>query len=102
MSVVVAHDYATQKGGEERLAIPHYRRALRSTAGHSLYDKRSSIPGFSRPEVQISFLQGVPAFRRDPGWRSLSLPCLVATPAQRGGRGGRVGAGVWPPDAPAA
>jgi hypothetical protein len=79
MSAVVAHDHVKQKGGEERVALHILDGLSAERLVTSLYDERSSIPRFSRHEVQTSFLQGVPAFRRDP---RPALLCKNASPTQ--------------------
>jgi glycosyltransferase involved in cell wall biosynthesis len=76
MPVVVAHDYVTQKGGAERVAL-HMLRGL--DADHlvtSVHDEESTFPEFSAHRIQTSRLQRVPAFRRDP---RLAFPVLAPT-----------------------
>jgi hypothetical protein len=44
MSVVVAHDYVTQKGGAERVALHILDGLSAERLLTSVYDQRSSIP----------------------------------------------------------
>lgn len=64
--VVVAHDYFTQRGGAERVALA-IRAAL---PGRQLltavYDPATTFPEVQRWDVRTSRLQALPLLRRDP------------------------------------
>ncbi|NHC14396.1 glycosyltransferase family 4 protein [Motilibacter sp. E257] len=72
--VVVAHDYVTQRGGAERVALAMLRCFPGSPLVTSVYAAERTFPGFDRHQVRTSLLQNVPAFRNDP---RLALPLLA-------------------------
>ncbi|RZS87416.1 glycosyltransferase involved in cell wall biosynthesis [Motilibacter rhizosphaerae] len=72
--VVVAHDYVSQRGGAERVALTLLRTFPGAPLVTSVYDAEQTFPGFRAHEVRTSPLQAVPAFRRDP---RLALPLLA-------------------------
>jgi glycosyltransferase involved in cell wall biosynthesis len=75
MRVALAHDYLTQHGGAERVALVMARAFPGSTLYTSVYDSGSTFAGFSQVRIVTSVLQRVDAFRRDP---RLALPLLPA------------------------
>src|SRR4051795_11323391 len=74
--VVVAHDYVTQRGGAERVALAMLRCFPGAPLVTSVYAEDRTFPGFRSHQVRTSALQGIPAFRKDP---RLALPLLAAT-----------------------
>ena len=72
--VVVAHDYFTQRGGAERVALA-IREAL---PGRKLltavYDPTATFPEVQWWDVRTSRLQALPLLRRDPRWALPFLP----------------------------
>ncbi|MGY1635502.1 glycosyltransferase [Geodermatophilus sp. SYSU D00742] len=66
MSLVVAHDYVTQRGGAERVALQMLDGLRPDRLVTSVYNADTTFPGFAHHEVQTSVLQCVAAFRRDP------------------------------------
>ena len=71
--VVIAHDYFTQRGGAERVAL-----ALRAGLGTgpivtSVTNASTTFPDLSRYGARVSWLQRLPPARRDP---RLVLPLL--------------------------
>jgi glycosyltransferase involved in cell wall biosynthesis len=74
MSVVVAHDYVTQKGGAERVVVHLLQGLGAERLVTSLYEKSTTFPDFAEHQVQTSPLQRVGAFRRDP---RLAFPLLA-------------------------
>ncbi|NHC45891.1 PqqD family peptide modification chaperone [Motilibacter aurantiacus] len=72
--VVVAHDYVTQRGGAERVALAMLRCFPGAPLVTSVYAQERTFPGFRAHQLRTSPLQGVPAFRRDP---RLALPLLA-------------------------
>ena len=73
--VVVAHDYFTQRGGAERVAL-----ALRAGLGTgpivtSVTHAETTFPDLARYGARVSWLQRLPPARRDP---RLVLPLLPA------------------------
>jgi len=75
MRVALAHDYLTQRGGAERVALEMARAFPGSTLYTSVYNSRATFTGFSQVRIVTSVLQLVGAFRRDP---RLTLPMLPA------------------------
>lgn len=84
MSLVVAHDYVTQRGGAERVALQILDGLRADRLITSVYNADTAFPGFAHHEVQTSVLQRVPLFRRDPrlafpllapAWATIEPPC---------------------------
>lgn len=73
MKVALAHDYLTQRGGAERVALAMTRIFPESQLITSLYEPGSTFPDFSKVNIRTSFLQRVGHFRKDP---RLALPLL--------------------------
>jgi glycosyltransferase involved in cell wall biosynthesis len=71
--VAVAHDYVTQRGGAERVALAMLRAFPGAPLFTSLFDAKASFPGFRDHDVRTSPLQRIATFRRDP---RLALPFL--------------------------
>ena len=67
MSVVLAHDFGTQEGGTERVAL-HIHDGLSAERLLTVCMTRgAAFSGFSRHEVQTSFLQGCLGSAENPG-----------------------------------
>lgn len=92
--VALAHDYLTQRGGAERVAL-HLARAFPGSPLHtSLYDPSSTFPELAEVDVQTSALQRIPALREDPrralpllarAWSSVKVaPCDVVLASSSG------------------
>lgn len=64
--VLVVHDYLTQRGGAERVALSLLRAFPGSTMLTSIYDPGATYPGFAEHDVRTLWLDRVPAFRADP------------------------------------
>lgn len=64
--VVVAHDYLTQRGGAERVALTIADCVAPKALITSLYDPAQTYGGFRRHPVSTSYLQHFGLFRRDP------------------------------------
>ena len=73
LRVAVVHDYLTQRGGAERVALALWRAFPGARLVTSVYDATGTFPEFAEAEVETSWLQRVPALRRDP---RLALPLL--------------------------
>ena len=72
-SVALAHDYLTQRGGAERVAL-RLAEALHVTElVTTIYEASRTFDGFRRQRVRTSSLDRVLSFRRDP---RLALPLL--------------------------
>lgn len=63
-AVVVAHDYLTQHGGAERVALAMAQALPGSRVLTTLYAADGTYPEFADLPVRTSFLQRVPYFRR--------------------------------------
>lgn len=62
--VVVGHDYLTQRGGAERVALAMAQALPGSTVLTTLYDAERTYPQFAHFDVTTSGLQRVATFRR--------------------------------------
>lgn len=79
--VALAHDYATQRGGAERVALWLAEAFPGSPMYTTLYDHEGTFPEFSRLDLRTSALDRVGALRRH---HRLALPLLApAVSAQR-------------------
>lgn len=74
--VCIAHDYVSQRGGAERVALAMLKAFPGAPLVTSVYEPQGSFPGFRGHEVRTSRLQNVPLFRKDP---RLALPLLAST-----------------------
>ena len=74
MSVTVAHDYCTQRGGAERVALTLLDAFEGASLVTGLHNPANTFSGFSDYPVRTSRLQRWPAFRRDP---RLAYPLLA-------------------------
>lgn len=63
--IVVAHDYLTQRGGAERVALAMAQALPGSEVLTTLYDAGGTYPEFADLPVTTSHLQRVPFFRRN-------------------------------------
>ncbi|WP_278235265.1 glycosyltransferase [Isoptericola sp. AK164] len=79
--VVLAHDYATQPGGAERVALLMERAFPGSPLYTTLYDPARTLPGFAGVDLRPGPLNKVPLLRRH---HRSALPVLApAVDAQR-------------------
>lgn len=65
-TVTVAHDYCTQRGGAERVALTLLEAFPAAELVTSLYDRDHTFAGFAAYPVRTSALQHYAVFRRDP------------------------------------
>jgi glycosyltransferase involved in cell wall biosynthesis len=72
--VVLAHDYATQRGGAERVALLMAQAFPGSPMYTTLYDPRRTFPGFAEVDLRTSALDRVRPLRRH---HRLALPLLA-------------------------
>lgn len=70
---VLAHDYVTQRGGAERVALALTRIYPSAPLVTALYNESTSFPEFDRVNIQPSWLNRLAMFRRNP---QLALPFL--------------------------
>lgn len=82
--VVLAHDYATQRGGAERVALLLADAFPGSPMYTTLYDPRGTFPGFEGIDVRTSVADRVPLLRRH---HRLALPVLAPAVAGQRVRG---------------
>jgi glycosyltransferase involved in cell wall biosynthesis len=75
-TVVVAHDYLTQRGGAERVARELAAALHAERFVTSAYDPKRTFDDFAHIEVQCSFLGKVPFLRSDPR-RALPILPLI-------------------------
>jgi glycosyltransferase involved in cell wall biosynthesis len=73
MRVTLAHDYLTQLGGAERVALTLAQGFPDAPLLTSVYNPAKTFPEFSSIDVRTSVLQGISAFRHEP---RLALPLL--------------------------
>lgn len=66
MVVTIAHDYCTQRGGAERVALALLEAFPETELVTSLYAPGQTFAAFQDKKVRTSGLQHVPRFRRDP------------------------------------
>jgi glycosyltransferase involved in cell wall biosynthesis len=74
VSVALAHDYLTQRGGAERVVLSLLRAFPGAPLHTSLYEPGQTFEAFSEADVRTSPLDRFPPFRRDP---RLALPLLA-------------------------
>jgi glycosyltransferase involved in cell wall biosynthesis len=72
MTVVLAHDYLTQRGGAERVALTLLTGMAPDRLITSVYNPHTTFPEFIGSPIATSALQRVPSFRQDPR-RALAL-----------------------------
>jgi glycosyltransferase involved in cell wall biosynthesis len=73
--VVIAHDYLTQRGGAERVALALLEAFPGSRMVTSVYAPELTYPEFKAHDIQVTALSRFRAFRRDP---RRALPLLAA------------------------
>src|SRR6478735_7929883 len=74
--VVLAHDYVTQRGGAERVALTMAEAFPGSPMYTTLYDPGSTFPEFADVDLRVSPLDRVAVLRRN---HRLALPFLAPT-----------------------
>lgn len=60
------HDYLTQRGGAERVALAICRAFPGARLITSVYEPAGTYPEFGEYQIETSWLQAVPPLRRDP------------------------------------
>jgi len=87
MAVTIAHDYCTQRGGAERVALTLLAAFPEAELVTSVWNRERTFHGFADYAVRTSTLQGVASFRRDPrtafpflasAWDRLEMPEATA------------------------
>ena len=73
-SVAIVHDYLTQRGGAERVALVMARAFPGAPVYTSLYDERSTFPEFRAVDVRPTWLNQITPLRRR---HRLALPLLA-------------------------
>ena len=76
MKVALAHDYLTQRGGAERVALVLAEAFEGSPLYVSCYEPSQTFPQFADLDVRTSWINKVPQLRRDPRY---ALPVLAPT-----------------------
>ncbi|MGC5166844.1 glycosyltransferase [Luteimicrobium sp. DT211] len=76
--VAIAHDYATQRGGAERVALLLARAFPGSPLYTTLYDPAGTFPEFAALDVRTSYLNRVGPLRRS---HRMALPLLASAVA---------------------
>lgn len=64
--IAIAHDYLTQQGGAERVALHLADAFPGAPIFTSVFDPEGTFPEFRNHDVRTSGLQRISAFRRDP------------------------------------
>lgn len=72
--IVVAHDYLTQRGGAERVALALAEELNPAEFVTSVYSADRTFPGFEGTRPKVSFLQRIRLARRDPRFAFPLLP----------------------------
>ena len=72
--IVIAHDYLSQRGGAERVVLSLLRAFPAARVVTSVYAPNQTYAEFQQFQVETSFLDRIPALRRDP---RLALPLLA-------------------------
>lgn len=72
--VAIVHDYLTQRGGAERVVLSLLKAFPDARLVTSVFAPEQTFPEFSSYDVQTSFLDRVPTFRKDP---RKALPLLA-------------------------
>jgi len=72
--VALAHDYATQRGGAERVALAMAHGFPGASLHTSLYDPERTFPEFGAMDLRTTVLDRFPALRRN---HRLALPLLA-------------------------
>ncbi|MFB9375716.1 glycosyltransferase [Kineococcus gynurae] len=75
--VVLAHDYLTQRGGGERVALEFTRQFPEAPLLTSVYQREETFPEFDGVDVRTSFLNRCKPFRRDPRIAFGFLPAAI-------------------------
>ena len=74
MRVVLAHDYLTQRGGAERLALQLTRTFPGAPMFTSVFDRAGTFDEFAQVDVRTTGLQHIGSLRRDPRKAVIALP----------------------------
>lgn len=74
--IALAHDYLTQRGGAERVALALTSMFPGAPLYTSLFAADTTFPGFADVDVRTTSLQRLPALRRDP---RRAFPLLART-----------------------
>jgi glycosyltransferase involved in cell wall biosynthesis len=77
-TLALAHDYLTQKGGAERVVLSLAKAFPGSRLYTALYDAESTFPLPAETEVKTSFLDKIPAFKRNHRLAFLLYPLAFA------------------------
>src|SRR4051794_33675444 len=64
--IVIAHDYATQRGGAERVALDLLEAFPGSRLVTACYNPETTFPEFANYDVQTLWLNRIASVRRDP------------------------------------
>ncbi|WP_375484355.1 glycosyltransferase [uncultured Jatrophihabitans sp.] len=75
MTVALAHDYITQRGGAERVALELARAFPEAPLFTTLYNPESTFPEFSDVDVRASWLNSIKPLRN---WHRMSMPALAS------------------------
>jgi glycosyltransferase involved in cell wall biosynthesis len=78
LRVAVVHDYLTQRGGAERVVLALMEAFPQARLVTSVYDPETTFPEFAKYDVETTWLNNVPAFRRDPRRAMPLLPTVFA------------------------
>lgn len=84
--ITVAHDYFTQRGGAERVAIALITGMKPERVVTSIYTPESTFDLRPEQKVETTFVQRIAQFRRDPRRAMLALPIAwrLARPVNNG------------------
>lgn len=72
--LAIAHDYLTQRGGAERVVLTMLKAFPEAPLYTTLYDPEGTFPEFAGARVHTTWLNRIPALRRD---HRLALPLLA-------------------------
>jgi glycosyltransferase involved in cell wall biosynthesis len=75
-AVAIAHDYLTQTGGAERVALTLGQSFPDAPIHTTVWSAADCYPEFAELDIRTTALDAVPLFRRDPRW---AFPLLAPT-----------------------
>ena len=76
LRVAVVHDYLTQRGGAERVVLALMEAFPGARLITSVYNPETTFPEFAQYDVETTWLDRVPTFRKDPRRAMPLLPSV--------------------------
>src|SRR5579875_2926222 len=79
VKLALVHDYLTQRGGAERVALAMARAFPGAPLHTTMYEPDRTFPGFAAVDVRTTPLQRAPMLRRSHDWSLPLLPAAVGS-----------------------